>query len=72
MCRDMHRFNMGEIPGETLRSSVHKRLNRDAIWAMDSDGPKESCVAWGSRRAEGRCHLPWQPFLAFYVCDAHY
>ena len=23
---------------------------------MGSDGPKESCVTWGSKGAEGRCH----------------
>jgi len=26
------------------------------LWSVDSNGPKESCVRWGSSRAEGRCH----------------
>jgi len=26
------------------------RTNRDAVWAMGSDGPKESCAKWGLDR----------------------
>jgi len=26
------------------------RTNRDAVWAMGSDGPKESCAKWGPDR----------------------
>jgi len=39
---------------DTLRSSVQKRLNRDVVWFVRSDGPKESCVRWGSRFPVGR------------------
>ena len=29
--------------------------DRDAVWVMDSDGPKEACVRWGSDlRAKGQ------------------
>ena len=32
---------------------------------MDSNGPKESCVRWGSSGAEGRCHgNPFWPQFA--------
>jgi len=30
--------------------------DRDAFSVMGSDRPKESCVRWESRGAEGRCH----------------
>jgi len=30
--------------------------DRDVVWVVGSSGPKESCVRWGSRRAEGHCH----------------
>jgi len=39
-------------------SHLHKNgwNDRDAAWVMGSDEPKESCVRWGSRGAERRCH----------------
>jgi len=32
------------------------RTDRDAVWVIGSDGPRESCVRWGSTGAKGRCH----------------
>jgi len=30
------------------------RTNRDAIWVVGSDGPKESCIRWESRSSSGQ------------------
>jgi len=32
------------------------RTDRDAVWVLGSDGPRESCVRWESTDAEGHCH----------------
>ena len=56
---------------DTLRSSERNDwTDRDAVWVVGSDGPYESCVRWGSRAAEERCH--GNHLLAFYVWAAHW
>jgi len=41
----------------SVNKYYQKRLtHRDAVWVLDSDGHKKSCVRWGSSAAEGRCH----------------
>jgi len=44
--------------------------DRDAIWVVGSDGPKESSVTWESTAAEGRCHGSqlWDPICYNWLC----
>ena len=48
-----------------LCSHLYKNgcTDRDAVWVVGSDGPKESCVRSGSTGAKGHCHV--NQFLAF-------
>jgi len=42
---------------DTPRSSMQNVwTDRHAFWVVGSDRPKELCVRWESRHAEGRCH----------------
>jgi len=38
-----------DMPDDTLPWAVQKWLtDRDAVWVVDLDGPKEACIRWGA------------------------
>jgi len=41
--------------GRSSEPRKNSWTNRDAVWVVGSDGPRESCVRWYSRGVEGRC-----------------
>jgi len=56
---------------DTLRLSVQKRLNLSRCrLVVGSDGPRESCVRWGSRGVDGRCfgNQFWDAICYNWLC----
>jgi len=51
---DQVAWSVGRLVCHTSELYKNGWTDRDAVWVVGSDGPKKSCVGWGSRSPDGK------------------